>query len=214
MTEPLAPGSTIGILGGGQLGRMLSMAAARLGLTCHIYEPAANPPAAQVADRLTTAAYEDTEALKAFADSVDVITYEFENIPTSALDLLETLKPIRPGREALRVSQDRLTEKTWLTDLGLTTAPFADIPDLAALAAALDRIGTPSILKIRRFGYDGKGEIATHRGSCASARDGDSMNRPGPDVRICKLTGIPANPYNLAPAGPARPRWPHHALLR
>ena len=159
MTEPLAPGSTIGILGGGQLGRMLSMAAARLGLTCHIYEPAANPPAAQVADRLTTAAYEDTEALKAFADSVDVITYEFENIPTSALDLLETLKPIRPGREALRVSQDRLTEKTWLTDLGLTTAPFADIPDLAALEAALDRIGTPSILKTRRFGYDGKGQV-------------------------------------------------------
>ena len=96
MTEPLAPGSTIGILGGGQLGRMLSMAAARLGLTCHIYEPAANPPAAQVADRLTTAAYEDTEALKAFADSVDVITYEFENIPTSALDLAEAILAIAP----------------------------------------------------------------------------------------------------------------------
>ncbi|MAC77681.1 MAG: 5-(carboxyamino)imidazole ribonucleotide synthase [Rhodobacteraceae bacterium] len=156
---PLPAGSVIGILGGGQLGRMLSMAAARLGYRCHIFEPAANPPAGQVAEAVTTAAYEDADALRAFAEAVDVITYEFENIPTAALDLLETLRPIRPGREALRVSQDRLTEKTWLTDLGLTTAPFADIPDLAALETALTSIGTPAILKTRRFGYDGKGQV-------------------------------------------------------
>ncbi|MCT4554815.1 MAG: 5-(carboxyamino)imidazole ribonucleotide synthase [Pelagimonas sp.] len=155
---PLATGSTIGILGGGQLGRMLSAAASRLGFKTHIFEPGANPPAADVAHRVTTASYEDKEALKAFAASVDVITYEFENIPTSALDILESQRPIRPGREALRVSQDRLTEKTFLADLGLATAPFADIPDAAAMQAAVETIGAPSILKTRRFGYDGKGQ--------------------------------------------------------
>ncbi len=158
MTEPLAPGARIGILGGGQLGRMLAMAAARLGFTCHIYEPGENPPAGQVAHRVSRASYEDRAALEAFAHSVDVITYEFENIPTSALDLLENLRPIRPGREALRVSQDRLTEKEFLTGLGLKTAPFAPVSDAASLARALQKTGTPAILKTRRFGYDGKGQ--------------------------------------------------------
>ena len=158
MTEALKPGATIGILGGGQLGRMLSVAASRLGFVTHIYEPGANPPASQVADRVTTAGYDDADALTAFAASVDVITYEFENIPTAALDILESHRPIRPGREALRVSQDRLTEKNFLQGLGLTTAPFADITDQASLDAALADIGTPAILKTRRFGYDGKGQ--------------------------------------------------------
>ncbi|MGV6846859.1 MAG: 5-(carboxyamino)imidazole ribonucleotide synthase [Marinibacterium sp.] len=157
MTD-LAPGATIGILGGGQLGRMLAMAAARLGFRCHVFDPAPDAPAGQVA-RLTSAAYDDAQALARFADAVDVITYEFENIPTAALDLLETLRPIRPGREALRVSQDRLTEKRFLAGLGLATAPFADIPDPTALDAATATIGTPSILKTRRFGYDGKGQV-------------------------------------------------------
>lgn len=150
---------TIGILGGGQLGRMLSVAAARLGLRCHVYEPGANPPAADVAHACTTASYEDEAALRAFAQGVDVITYEFENIPTSALDLLEGLRPIRPGREALRVSQDRLTEKSFLRDLGLATAPFADVTDAASMTAAVAGIGTPAILKTRRLGYDGKGQV-------------------------------------------------------
>ena len=119
MTETLPQGAVIGILGGGQLGRMLSVAASRLGLKSHIFEPGANPPAGQVADAVTTASYEDEGALRAFAASVDVITYEFENIPTSALDVLESLRPVRPGREALRVSQDRITEKDFLTGLGL-----------------------------------------------------------------------------------------------
>lgn len=158
MTETLRQGATIGILGGGQLGRMLSVAASRLGLRCHVYEPGEAPPAGHVADAVTTAPYEDTAALEAFAASVDVITYEFENIPTAALDTLQALCPIRPGREALRVSQDRLTEKTFLTDLGLKTAPFADITDAESLTQALEIIGTPSILKTRRFGYDGKGQ--------------------------------------------------------
>lgn len=158
MSAPLPQGATIGILGGGQLGRMLSVAASRLGYKTHIFEPGAEPPAGQVAHRVTTASYEDTDALEAFANSVDVITYEFENVPTSALDLLGSLRPIRPGREALRISQDRLTEKDFLTDLGLQTAPYADITDLNSLTAAIDQIGTPAILKTRRFGYDGKGQ--------------------------------------------------------
>ena len=157
-TAPLPANATIGILGGGQLGRMLSIAASRLGYKTHIFEPGVNPPAGQVADRVTTANYDDQDSLRAFAATVDVITYEFENIPTSALDLLESLRPIRPGREALRVSQDRLTEKNYLRDLGLTTAPFANVESRADLDAAISEIGVPSILKTRRMGYDGKGQ--------------------------------------------------------
>ena len=159
MTDALPTGSTIGILGGGQLGRMLAVAASRLGLKAHVFEPGANPPAADVAHAVTTASYEDAAALRAFAESVDVVTYEFENIPTSALDVIEAIRPIRPGREALRVSQDRLTEKDFLTDLGLKTAPYADITDFPSLGAALAQFGTPAILKTRRFGYDGKGQV-------------------------------------------------------
>ena len=158
MTEALSSGATIGILGGGQLGRMLSVAASRLGFKTHIFEPSANPPAGQVADQVTTAGYDDIDALQAFAASVDVITYEFENIPTAALDALEAAKPIRPNREALRVSQDRLVEKAFLRDLGLTTAPFAPVTDAASLEAAIAKVGTPGILKTCRFGYDGKGQ--------------------------------------------------------
>jgi 5-(carboxyamino)imidazole ribonucleotide synthase len=158
MTDTLRPGGVIGILGGGQLGRMLAVAASRLGLACHIYEPGANPPAATVAARCVTAPWDDLAALHDFAAGVDVITYEFENIPTATLDLLESLRPIRPGRRALAVSQDRLTEKTFLTDLGLTTAPFAPVTTAADLDAALAAIGTPAILKTRRLGYDGKGQ--------------------------------------------------------
>jgi len=156
--SPLPTGATIGILGGGQLGRMLSVAASRLGFRTVIFEPGGDCPASHVANYHLQASYEDEDALRRFAESVDVITYEFENIPTSALDLLESLKPIHPNREALRVSQDRLTEKTFLTGLGLATAPFADVPDAAALDAALETIGAPAILKTRRFGYDGKGQ--------------------------------------------------------
>lgn len=169
MTEMLPPGATIGILGGGQLGRMLSVAAARLGFKTHIFEPGANPPAGQVADAVTTAAYEEEAALRSFAAAVDVITYEFENIPTSALDLLEALKPIRPNRKALAVSQDRLVEKAFLTDLGLQTAPFAAVDDAQDMAEAIAEIGAPAILKTRRFGYDGKGQARIR-----SAEDGPS----------------------------------------
>ena len=155
---PLAPGATIGIIGGGQLGRMLSVAASRLGFKSHIFEPGANPPAGQVADRVTTAGYDDADALKAFASSVDVITYEFENIPTEALDIVEAIRPVHPRREALRVSQDRLTEKAFLSELGLQVAPYAAVDDVVDLAEAIEEVGLPAILKTRRFGYDGKGQ--------------------------------------------------------
>lgn len=158
MNQPMTNVTTIGILGGGQLGRMLSVAASRLGLKTHIFEPGANPPAAHVADAVTTASYDDRAALTAFAQSVDVITYEFENIPTSALDLLETLRPIHPGRQALATSQDRLVEKNFLQSLGLQTAPFATVDNTADLDAAIAQIGTPAIMKTRTMGYDGKGQ--------------------------------------------------------
>lgn len=178
MTEPLAQGATIGILGGGQLGRMLSVAASRLGFRTHVFEPGAMPPASDVAHRCTTAAYEDNDALIAFAASVDVITYEFENIPTLALDTLENHTPIRPGREALRVSQDRLVEKEFLTSLGLKTAPYADVPDMPALTAALASIGAPAILKTRRFGYDGKGQARIMQTSDAATALADMQGAP------------------------------------
>ena len=154
----LKPGATIGILGGGQLGRMLAVAASRLGYKTHIYEPAANPPASDVAHACTTASYEDHAALAAFAASVDVITYEFENVPTAALDLLEAAKPIRPNRRALAISQERIAEKDFLTGLGLTCAPYRAVNSLTDLEAAIAEIGTPAILKTTRLGYDGKGQ--------------------------------------------------------
>ena len=161
MNDPVAAlpaGSTIGILGGGQLGRMLSVAAARLGYKTHIFEPSLNPPAADVAHALTTAGYDDLPALRAFAASVDVITYEFENIPTAALDALEALREVRPNRRALAIAQDRILEKDFLTGLGLTCAPYAAVQSLDDLNAAIATIGTPAILKTTRLGYDGKGQ--------------------------------------------------------
>lgn len=159
MSDPLPRGSVIGILGGGQLGRMLSVAASRLGFRSHIFDPDPAAPAAHVAETVTTAGYDDKAALAAFAASVDVITYEFENIPATALELLAASRPIRPGLKALSVSQDRLVEKTFISDLGLGTAPFAPVSDETELAAALSEVGAPSILKTRRLGYDGKGQV-------------------------------------------------------
>ena len=174
----LEQGATIGILGGGQLGRMLSVAASRLGFKTHIFEPGANPPAAHVADRVTTADYDDAEALNAFARSVDVITYEFENIPTSALDILENIRPIHPNREALRVSQDRITEKDFLANLGLTPSPYAAVDTLADLEHAVTEIGMPAILKTRRFGYDGKGQARINTAADLGQAIADMAGQP------------------------------------
>ncbi len=155
---PLPPGSTIGILGGGQLGRMLAQAAARLGLRACIFCPEADSPAGAVAAAAIAASYEDEAALTAFAQRVDAVTYEFENIPVATVEYLAARRPMRPGAKALRLTQDRLAEKTFLNDIGLETAPFAAVDGPADLAAARARLGAPAILKSRRFGYDGKGQ--------------------------------------------------------
>jgi 5-(carboxyamino)imidazole ribonucleotide synthase len=166
---PLKPGSTIGILGGGQLGRMLAMAAARLGLKAHIYSPHADSPAFDVASARTIGAFDDADALADFADTVDVITYEFENVPASSAAVLAQLCPVHPDPAALAVSQDRLAEKEFLGSLGIETAPYAPVEDAGALIRAVAKLGRPSILKTRRFGYDGKGQIAIREGSDLAA---------------------------------------------
>jgi 5-(carboxyamino)imidazole ribonucleotide synthase len=156
--EALPPGSTIGILGGGQLARMLALAAAPLGLKCHIFAPEAGSPAFQVTAAHTVAEYEDRKALQAFADAVDVVTYEFENVPVDTVTFLETVVPVRPGSKALGVAQDRIKEKTLARDLGALTAEFSAVSSLADLEVAVARQGTPGILKTTRMGYDGKGQ--------------------------------------------------------
>jgi 5-(carboxyamino)imidazole ribonucleotide synthase len=151
---------------------MLALAAARLGIRVHVYDPVPGGPAARVAERETVAGWDDTDALARFAERCDVVTFEFENIPTASLDAIEALVPIRPGRRALAVSQDRLTEKRFLRDLGLATAPFANVDSLEDLDAAVAELGTPAILKTRRLGYDGKGQVRLHDPSGAlAARD-------------------------------------------
>jgi len=155
----LAPGSTIGIFGGGQLGRMLALAAAPLGLKCHIYCPDAQSPAFDVAAAATIAAYDDGDALDRFAGSVDAVTYEFENIDLAAVKRLAGPVPVRPGARALAVAQDRLAEKTFLREAGIAVAPFAAVEGAADLDDALAGIGRPAVLKTRRLGYDGKGQV-------------------------------------------------------
>jgi 5-(carboxyamino)imidazole ribonucleotide synthase len=150
---------TVGILGGGQLGRMLAISAAQLGINCHILSPEPSPVAGQVASRTIQAEFEDLVALQAFANSVDVMTFEFENFPAHLLESLDIHCAVFPGRNALATSQDRLVEKEFLTTLGLVTAPYANVENEADLVAAVELIGTPSILKTRTFGYDGKGQV-------------------------------------------------------
>ncbi|MBZ6077329.1 5-(carboxyamino)imidazole ribonucleotide synthase [Microvirga puerhi] len=155
----IRPGSTLGILGGGQLGRMMAMAAADLGLRTHIYAPERNSPAFDVAAEHTVAAYEDEAALVRFAKAVDVVTYEFENVPAATAAILGAHAPLAPNAHALAVSQDRLMEKTFVAELGIATAPFAAVAGETDLVGALERIGRPAVLKTRRFGYDGKGQV-------------------------------------------------------
>lgn len=154
----LPPNSTIGIIGGGQLGRMSAMAAAELGYRCHIFTPEPDSPAAQVAAHVTVADYEDQDALRAFAAAVDVITFEFENVSAEGLDLLASIRPVRPSPSVLRISQDRVAEKTFLRDAGVPTAAWAAIGSLAELETAASKIRLPAVLKTTRLGYDGKGQ--------------------------------------------------------
>ena len=153
----LSPGATIGILGSGQLGRMLAIAALKVGLRTHIFAPDENAPAYDAAAARTVAAFEDEEALARFAESVDVVTFEFENVPVATVEFLAERVAVRPGARALALTQDRLTEKTFLRDLGLNVALFAGVEDAGVLVRAVAELGRPAILKTRRFGYDGKG---------------------------------------------------------
>ena len=154
----LPPNAVIGIVGGGQLGRMSAMAAARLGYRCHILTPDADSPAGQVAARSFVGDYEEPALLRAFAQSVDVITFEFENVSAAGLELLESIRPVRPSPSVLRISQDRVLEKTFLNDAGAPTARWVAVDSRPHLHAALARMGLPGILKTTRGGYDGKGQ--------------------------------------------------------
>lgn len=154
--EPREPGATVGIIGGGQLGRMMCLAAAELGFRTVVLAPDADAPAAQVCNRFICAAYDDIEGLRALEAATDVITYEFENIPADALDTIAAR--VLPPVNALRISGDRLTEKTFIREQGLPVADFVDLDSLEALARGLDMFGGTGIVKTRRFGYDGKGQ--------------------------------------------------------
>jgi 5-(carboxyamino)imidazole ribonucleotide synthase len=165
----LKPGDTIGILGGGQLGRMLAMAAARLGLRCQVFSPDPDSPAFDVVLNATCAEYADVEALELFANDVDVITYEFENVPAATAMILAARRPVLPEHKILETTQDRLAEKDFVTRLGIGTADYADVSSAAELRAAIGKVGLPAVLKTRRFGYDGKGQ--------AMIREGDDCDR-------------------------------------
>jgi 5-(carboxyamino)imidazole ribonucleotide synthase len=173
--KQLAPGATIGIIGNGQLGRMTALAAARLGFTCHVFGPGSDSPAEQVSFKATIADYDDQEALVAFAESCDVVTFEFENIPHESVQLLEQHVEVRPGWNCLHLSQDRLIEKTFINDCGIQTAPFKQVDSLSDLEQAVEELGRPSILKTTRLGYDGKGQ-AVIRPETDLAEAYNSMN--------------------------------------
>ena len=165
----LKPGDTIGILGGGQLGRMLALAAARLGLRCHVFSPDPDSPAFDVVQRATCAEYADVEALEMFAADVDVITYEFENVPSGTALILAARRPVLPDPKVLETTQDRLAEKDFVTSLGIGTAPYSDVTSLDGLKTAIARLGLPAVLKTRRFGYDGKGQAIIREGDDIAA---------------------------------------------
>lgn len=174
----LPSGSMIGILGGGQLGRMLALAASKLGFRSHIYCPDPASPAFEVTPHKTVAAYDDAAALAAFADAVDVITYEFENVPAATAEFLAARKPLRPGANALAVSQDRLAEKRFLASKNIPVAPHRAVESLADLEAAIDALGLPAVLKTTRLGYDGKGQRVIRARSDAAAAFADLLPKP------------------------------------
>jgi 5-(carboxyamino)imidazole ribonucleotide synthase len=162
--KKLKPGDTIGILGGGQLGRMLAMAAARLGLRCEVFSPDPDSPAFDVVQNATCAEYADVEALELFANDCDVITYEFENVPAATAMILDARRPVLPAQTILTTTQDRLIEKNFITQLGIGTAGYADVSSAAELRTAIAKIGLPAVIKTRRFGYDGKGQAIIREG--------------------------------------------------
>ncbi|HBN50291.1 MULTISPECIES: 5-(carboxyamino)imidazole ribonucleotide synthase [Thalassospira] len=158
-TRIIAPGSTIGIMGNGQLGRMAALCAAELGYKVHVFGPGTDSPTEQVCAKATVADYTDLDALRAFAADVDVVTFEFENVPHDSVKLLSELVPVRPGWKCLHLSQNRLREKTFCNKNDIGTAPFAAVRSLADLEAAVAKLGRPSVLKTTEMGYDGKGQV-------------------------------------------------------
>jgi 5-(carboxyamino)imidazole ribonucleotide synthase len=163
----IQPGATIGIVGGGQLGRMLSMAAARLGYKCHIFDPHEAPCATHVAAAHTRAAFDDVAAIERFAEQVDVVTYEFENVPVEPLKMLAD--KLRPSTRSLAIAQDRAREKEFIEQCGARVAPWREVSTLADIESAVAELGLPLVLKTRRYGYDGKGQAWIHSAEEASA---------------------------------------------
>lgn len=159
MSEAILPGATIGILGSGQLGRMTASAARRMGYRVHTLSPDRDTPTGQLADREVTAAYDDLDAVAAFAREVDVLTFEFENVPSATTDCAEGLVPVRPAGRVLHVCQHRLREKRFLYDNGFPVTPYREVPDRDALDEAVAGLGLPAVLKTAGFGYDGKGQV-------------------------------------------------------
>jgi 5-(carboxyamino)imidazole ribonucleotide synthase len=184
MSAALAPGSIIGILGGGQLGRMLALAAARLGLKSHIYSDEPNAPAFDVAAACTVGSFDDERVLADFAASVDVVTCEFENVPARALEIAAKQAPVHPPAKSFAVAQDRLVEKNFVRGLGIEVADFADVHDEASLRGALADVGVPAILKTRRFGYDGKGQALVRSKTEAEAALQELGGRPAVIERL------------------------------
>jgi 5-(carboxyamino)imidazole ribonucleotide synthase len=160
----IAPGAALGVLGSGQLGRMFTIAARRMGYRVHTFSPDEDTPTGQVADVEVTAPYDDLEALRAFARQVDVVTFEFENVPSEAIQAIEECAPVRPSGAALHVAQQRAREKSFLADRGIPTAAFARAATFDELWEAVVRVGTPAVIKTAAFGYDGKGQhkVSSH----------------------------------------------------
>jgi len=169
LSAPVLPGATLGILGSGQLGRMLAQSARRMGYRVHTLSPATDSPTGQIADRETVAAYDDLDAIERFARDVDAVTFEFENISAAAADVAARHCPVRPRGEVLHIAQNRSREKHALTAAGLPTAPYEAVTSAEALPAAVARLGTPCILKTAGFGYDGKGQARINTADDAAA---------------------------------------------
>lgn len=159
MSDPILPGATVGVLGSGQLGRMLALAARRMGYRIHTLSPDHDSPTGQVADRAWVAAYDDLDAVRAFARTVQVVTFEFENVPAATAAVAAEYAPVRPAGSVLHTAQHRLREKTFLHRTGLPVTPFRRVASIAELTGALAELGTPALLKTAGFGYDGKGQV-------------------------------------------------------
>ncbi len=216
--KALTPGATIGILGGGQLGRMTALAAARLGFRCHVFATEPDSPGEQVCNRATVAAYDDGDALDGFAAAVDVVTFEFENIPADAVRRIATTTPVRPRPEILEITQDRLREKDFLRAIDIATTTYREISDATALARAMHDFGYPAVLKSVRMGYDGKGQVTL----TPETRPDEAWRRMGGEIGIleayvdfaCEISVIVARGQNgaLATYPPVENQHTRHIL--